>query len=206
VVGPRVSELVMKGRGVKGLCILLLSLLPSCEQNSETEDVSTAALSSAAPTTSGHMMQHGSDTGGMMEELRSGCPMAIEGTKVEATDTDSGIALSFSSDKANISELRRRVRHLGHMYKMHRFQGRMMWHRMLGGAGDAKRMHRSVEGHMPGVSARVEETPEGARIILDAKDKDELDAVRNHGRWHQERMQSGECWMMGPPAASGKGE
>jgi hypothetical protein len=49
---------------------------------------------------------------------------------------------------------------------------------------------------MPATSVKVEETEKGARLILTPTDSAQLEALREHARWHAERMQSHECWML----------
>ena len=147
---------------------------------------------------SGHMMQAGSG-GTMMQDLRSGCPLAIEGTKVEVTDTADGVALVFTTETGDVADLRQRVEHMAGMYESYcHGRGQMMWHQM-GGHGQRNMMGQSGTGSMgpmPAATATVEAVDKGARLVLSASDKSQLDALRTRARQHQQRMRSGECWML----------
>lgn len=53
---------------------------------------------------------------------------------------------------------------------------------------------RGQWGPMPAVAAEVEPIDGGARLELDTGDQDAVARLRRHARWHQQRMQSGQCW------------
>lgn len=144
-----------------------------------------------------------------MEQLRMGCPMVVEAAKVDVKDTDGSIALTFTTASDNVDDLRTRVRHIARMYEMHGGRGEMMWHHMGGrtagemGRGDgAGRGAMAARGTMPAVRTRVEEIDRGARLVLTPADPAQLVTLREHLRMHQQRMQSGECWMLQQGAGS----
>jgi hypothetical protein len=142
----------------------------------------------------------------MMQQFRAGCPMVVKGAAVAVSDTEGGVALTFTTDKGDVGDLRARVEHMARMYEMHRGRGSMMWHQMGGGSmphgGTGMGMgHMGARGAMPGASATVSEIEKGARLELKANDSSQLEALREHVRWHQQRMSTGECWMLqGEPA------
>jgi hypothetical protein len=60
---------------------------------------------------------------------------------------------------------------------------------------------------MPAATATVTDTDLGARLELRPSDASQLGALREHVRWHQQRMHSGECWMLqGQPTDTPRGE
>ena len=147
---------------------------------------------------------------GMMQQLRTGCPMVVQGADVAVSDTEGGVALTFTTDAPDVSDLRTRVRSMAQMYEMHRGHGAMMWHQMRGediGHGSGMGMeHMAGSGPMPAASSAVTDTDKGARIELRPTDASQLDTLRQHVRLHQQRMHSGECWMLQeqPPAQGGQ--
>jgi hypothetical protein len=182
---------------------------------------------SGMPGTGGGMMGQASGTPGtgdeMMDQLRAGCPMVVQGADVTVADTDSGVALTFTTDAGDVVDLRARVRNMGQMYGMHRGRGmgggggrgmgsgggrgmgggggRGMGSgggRGMGGGGGRGMGGGGMDGRgpMPAASNTVTDIDNGARLELRPTDPSQLDALREHVRWHQERMQSGACWML----------
>ena len=141
--------------------------------------------------------------GGMIDQLRAGCPMSVQGADVSVTDTKDGVALSFTTATGDVADLRTRVQHMAQMYEMHHGQAGMMWHHM-GGEGMG---HMTGRGPMPAARTTMTDTDSGAQLELRPTDPSQLDALREHVRWHQERMHSGECWMLqGQPTATPREE
>lgn len=138
-----------------------------------------------------------------MQQL-AGCPMAVRGTAVAVADTKNGVALTFTTDDSDVSDLRTRVQRMGEMYGMHGGQGAMMWHSMGGeGMGHGSGMgmgmemeHMAGSDPMPAARSSVTDTDNGARIELQPTEASQLDALRQHVRLHEQRMHSGECWML----------
>lgn len=195
---------------------LFISLaLWSCNKDKTPSESATAHLEQeqqAPPTMPSGMPGTG---GGMMDQLRAGCPMVVQGTDVSVVDTDGGVALAFTTDAGDVAELRTRVRSMAQMYGMHRGQGGMMWHHMGGagmghggrGMGGAGMGHMAGRGPMPAASDTVTDTDQGARLELRPTDPSQLEDLREHVRWHQQRMRSGECWMLqGQATATPRGE
>lgn len=139
--------------------------------------------------------------GGMMQQLRAGCPMVVDGADVAVDDTEKGVALTFTSEASDVGDLRARVQHMAEMYETHRGQRGMMWHHM-GGQGRGRggpgmdMDHMAGRGPMPAATATVTEIDKGARLELRPTDASQLEPLREHARWHQQRMESGECWML----------
>ncbi len=144
--------------------------------------------------------------------VNAACPMAVNGAQVTASDTDDGVALTFTTTGGDVSDLRQRVSQMAQMYGMHRGQGHMMWRRMggprgggmgpgagmrggpRGGMGPGARGGGGV-GPMPAMTSRVDNVDNGARLVLTPTDPAQLDALRARARMHAQRMQSGQCWM-----------
>ncbi len=74
------------------------------------------------------------NAGGMMDQLRAGCPMVVQGAEVTVTDTEGGVALTFTTGAADVADLRTRVQRMAQMYEQHHGQSGIMWHHM-GGKG-----------------------------------------------------------------------
>ncbi len=198
---------------------LISSALWSCNTDatpSELAATSTAQEQQMAPTMPSSMAGNG---GNMMDQLRAGCPMGAEGADVTVDDTEKGVALTFTTDAGDVVDLRTRVRKMAKMYDMHRGRTGMMWHRMRGedmmggqggrGMGGEGMGGRGMGGRgpMPATSDTVTDTDKGARLELRPTDSSQLDALREHVRRHQERMQSGECWMaQNQPTKTPQGE
>lgn len=58
---------------------------------------------------------------------------------------------------------------------------------------------------MPATLCAVVDFEAGARLELRAADSADVDSLRNQVRWHGQRMQSGECWMLRDEADSTTG-
>lgn len=188
----------------------------SCNNNEKAQPESAASAQQQAPQQAQPAQQApqaGSPQAmppggpGMMQQMRAGCPMIVQGADVAVADTDNGVALTFTTqagDEEALRDLRQRVQHMAQMYEMHRGRGHMMWHRMgRGRAGMAQRGGMGpMGGPMPAARATVTDIDRGARLELTPADPAELQALREHARWHQQRMQSGECWMVQNPPAT----
>ncbi len=137
--------------------------------------------------------------GGMMG---ADCPMKVPGTSMREVDVDGGAALEFSTT-GDVSEVQRRVARMAEMHN-HRGGGMMnaemtdggamQEHCMMGGGmrdGGMMQGHGMMGGGMMGggmmgiqADARVEDTPQGARLIFTPKDPKDLDALRRHTKEH----------------------
>ena len=56
--------------------------------------------------------------------------------------------------------------------------------------------HLAGRGPMPAATATVTEIDKGARLELRPTDESQLSQLREPVRWHQQRMESGDCWML----------
>jgi hypothetical protein len=181
--------------------LLAAAALWSCNKNDAPEPEQTGPQ--AQEPTSSPMPATGGD---MMQQLRAGCPMVVEGADVAVADTEEGAALTFTTEAADVGDLRARVQHMAQMYGMHAGQRGMRWHHM-GGQGKGRGSpgmgmgHMAGRGPMPAATATVIEVDKGARLELRPTDASQLDPLREHVRWHQQRMESGECWMLQGQAA-----
>lgn len=188
--------------------LLSIALAAGCGRKEETTrdemSTTTPAAERTAPPTDDPTLAAGGGPGPgpMMEQMSATCPMVVEGAKVEVADTATGVALTFTTDsEGDVADLRERARQMAAMYESHGGRGGMMWHRMgrgMGrgmGAGAGRGMGAGPGHPMPAAKATVTEVDKGARVELVPTDAAQLDALREHMRFHQQRMSSGECWM-----------
>jgi hypothetical protein len=145
--------------------------------------IAVAALLAGCASTSGTRHEPGAATApahepgmGMMADK---CPMKVPGTKVMSADVEGGVVLAFTNGTGNVADLRQRVRGMAEMRDRKNAGGGMM---------------------MPASTTSVEDVDGGARLVLRPKDPAQLEALRKHARMHAEKMSSGECPMMSPPA------
>lgn len=158
-------------------------------------------------------------SGERMAQLRESCPMAAGNVEVEVSDTDTGVALMFTSEAGNVEDLRRRVRLMAEKYERHGGRHGMRWHSMGGpgtaggkdqapGAGRQMGMGMGMRGHarMPEAQVKVVDVDQGAQIVLTPKETSQLDVLREHVRGHRERMHGGGCWVRNTESASPSAE
>ncbi len=194
--------------------VVVGAVLWSCNQDeTPTEQAETpSAQEQRAPSA----MPSGvpGNAGGLMDQLRADCPMVVQGADVTVADTEGGAALTSTTDTGDVADLRTRVQHMAQMYAMHHGQTGMMWHPMGGegmghggpdmggegmggeGMGGEGMEPMAGRGPMPTTSTTMTDTDLGARLELRPTDPSQLDALREHVRRHQERLHSGECWML----------
>lgn len=216
----------MKTTFIATILLAAAALAGGCDADADAENETTRVASpSESPPSPGPAVAEppAPAPGGMMAQLRAGCPMMAEGATVAVSDTDNGVALTFTTASGDVGDLRTRAGHMTQMYSMHHGQRGMMWHAhgggmmgagpgpgAMGGAGMAHgpgamgggMAHGAgmagPSGMMPAASATVEEVDGGARILLTPTDPADLEALRQHVRAHSERMGSGECPMLNP--------
>ncbi len=204
--------------------VLLGSAIWSCDkvktpgERAETPSAQEQQASTTMMSAQDENAEDGNAEDGNLEQIRADCPMVVQGTDVAVADTEGGVALTFTTAAGDVADLRTSVQHMAGMYGMHRGQGGMMWHHMGGagmghggmGHGDpatggarqgpmAGPDHMAGRGPMPAASTTTTDTELGAQLELRPTDPAQLDALREHVRWHQEKMHSGECWMLAEP-------
>jgi hypothetical protein len=189
-------------RMVIGLALLSAPVFSCAEGDREPESASKVAappgetVADQGPAATGARGDEGATPG----QSAAACPMAISGAEVEVGDTDGGVALTFTAGAGDVDELQRRVETMARHYEMRPRHRHMMWWRM--GPDRGMGAGRGAgPGPMPIVKAIVEKTERGARLLLTPTDPSQLEALREHTRRQQQRMQAGECWMWGrrPP-------
>lgn len=125
------------------------------------------------------------------------CPMEVPQTKVSVSDLAGGAALDFATTPDGVAELRRRVAAMVQMHNsMHQDGGAGAHHHGMDGDGGAM-----VSSH-----AAAEDTPQGARLVLHARNPGDVTTLRAHVREHAVEMQKGKCPMMQEMGAHGSGE
>lgn len=143
------------------------------------------------------------------------CPLGVPGTRVAASDTDQGVALTFTNPE-HPEAVRERARHAAAMH------ARMAAHH-AGGAGPGEMhggMHGGTHGGMHGAPAdgehagccqgmdegmslmhaatvRAEDAPGGARLVFTPADPADLPGLREAVALHAGRVAEQGCGMMG---------
>ena len=113
------------------------------------------------------------------------CPMALEGADVEIGDIEDGVAVTYTTPRAqDVEELRERVRAMAALHEQRA----------------ATRPGRGRHA-LPPAAASVVDVPEGARLELTAVDPGDVEALRARMAMRAERT-AGRCPMMEsqPPA------
>jgi len=108
------------------------------------------------------------------EHCGDGCPMRQEGVQVVYEDTADGAAMSFTADADKVAELQARVAKMAEKH-------------------NEPHPHHSAD-HVAH-SARADNTPTGAKLIMTPADPAALEAMRKHVREHVDQMQRGDCTM-----------
>lgn len=147
--------------------------------------------------------------------------MRVEGTTVTAVDTETGVALAFTTS-GDVAELRRRVAAMaehkkkmmskghGQMGKMHSEKG--MQEHGQGATGEHQHGDKAQNDEGSGCSCcshgagmhgpRIEHTVQvveiagGAQLVLTPKQSSDLAALREQVREKSKMMQEGKCPMM----------
>lgn len=138
----------------------------------------------------------------------SGCPMAVAGVTTAVTDVERGVAITITASPEGVAEVRARAHRMGEgggmmtacPCNMAIADGGMMGGMMHGHMGADAGMHMGAG--TPGMMAtsradtRVEDVDRGVRIILLARDANDVPALREHARMHVDHMEAGGCPMM----------
>ena len=190
-----------------------LALAAGCKSN-ETQTSAAPSGEGTAPAVAKPAAEP--QPGGMMAQMRDQCPMSAEGAQIEVSDTENGVALTFTATNGAVADLRARTRRMAEMYTLQGGHRGMRWHHMGGddGRGMMGEDHGSgtmggtgmghgpgvgmARGMMPAATATVEDVEGGARILLVPMDPSQLEPLREHARMHCERMHDGECPMLNP--------
>lgn len=137
------------------------------------------------------------DGGAMMGDMAARCPMAVEGAEAAVRDTSSGVALSFTTSKGDVEELRKRVQSMAAMHeRMLADGGPMTGHPMDKDMDAGAHDVRSTARMMPAANVAMEPIERGARLVFTPKDPAKLKELREHVRMHQEQIKEGHCPMM----------
>lgn len=131
-------------------------------------------------------------------ELMATCPLLVPGTQVEVENTDSGVALSFTTQQADqVDALRTRVRSLADTYQQ--IRGRdIIWRSIPGAKAAEGEKPREAKGQFPAATANAEEIENGLRLTFVPTQENQLNMLRQHVRAHRQHMQAGQCFMVQP--------
>ena len=192
-------------------CAILLAstvIGSACAKN-QTTSASTAEPPSGAP-------EHSMMGAGMMPMMGAGdpCPMGVQGTTVQATETSDGMSMAFTTT-GDVGELRKRAH--GMSDRMNgQASGAMGTSGMMmkkGGDGGAGMMMGSGMGHpgmmgdggagmmmggsMPPMNVQVEDIEGGARLRMTPRDPSRVAEMKKHVQQHAQMMNQGHsCPMM----------
>lgn len=123
------------------------------------------------------------------------CPGAVPGTRVTTSETSDGVALVYTTT-GDVADLRRRAEAMAS--RMDVRSGTAMGRGMGRGGGPGGGMGMQT-ARMPAATARVEEIPGGARVVLTPEDPAQLDELRAHVKHHATMMGQGQCpWGTDP--------
>lgn len=117
--------------------------------------------------------------------------MRVEGATVAAVDTETGVALAFTTS-GDVAELRRRVAAMAEHKKKMMSEGQMASDEgcsccSQGGGKHGPRIEHTVQ---------VVEITGGAQLVLTPKQSSDLAALREQVREKSKMMQEGKCPMM----------
>lgn len=135
-------------------------------------------------------------------EERAACPMLVPGAEVTVEDTAGGVALAFTTGTGDVEELRRTA---------HRWAGMhaRAYSTMPRRAGSGARGMIGGHGMNIASTARIEDIPGGARVVLTPLDSADLGRLREAALRHEEPTEASEfcLGMMGssPPTSSAAG-
>ena len=191
-------------------CAILLAstvIGSACAKN-QTTSASTAEPPSGAP-------EHSMMGAGMMPMMGAGdpCPMGVQGTTVQATETSDGMSMAFTTT-GDVGELRKRAH--GMSDRMNgQASGAMGTSGMMmkGGDGGAGMMMGSgmgrpgmmgdggagmmMGGSMPPMNVQVEDIEGGARLRMTPRDPSRVAEMKKHVQQHAQMMNQGHsCPMM----------
>ena len=155
-------------------CVLLIGGLTAC--GSQTHRAQPPPPQTATPVQSAQ--EPGCPTHSAMHPDPST-------TRIETTDTSSGVAIVFTTTN-DVADLRERVHRMADMHNRTHAGGGM--HGMHGGG-----MHHDM---MVPSTATAEDIEGGARIILVPTDPAQLATLRQQAQMHVAMMQKGQCPMM----------
>lgn len=131
-------------------------------------------------------------------DMAAMCPMANPDTQVSAADTANGEALTFTTSSPDqVADLRSRVRAMADMHNQHHASGEMGG---MHGHGGMMGTGSGGMGNMPmppPSTAAVEDTDNGARLVVTPHDPAQLAELQSAVRAHAGMMQQGRCGMMG---------
>lgn len=172
----------MKTQAMIGLATVLVTALASAcgaKNGAQGEPPTMASAAPAAVPT--EEPGHGSTS--------HECPMQIAGTTVTSSDVQGGVALAFTTQAGDVTELRERVQRMTETHHQHHSGG------VMGMAPPSSAVPDNIEG--------------GARLIIRPHDPAQLGLLREHARTHAARMSRGDCPMMsrlgdGTSAAPGR--
>ena len=116
--------------------------------------------------------------------MRTTCPLGVTNAHVVYDDTATGAKLTFSTTPDRLAELRERAHNASalHGNGEHVGQGHDGKH----GLGSGR--HGIRPNHMPPSTAGVEDTPDGARLIITPRDAKDLEELRRGLKARVEKM------------------
>jgi hypothetical protein len=172
---------------------------PETRDPATPTDTRTPARTETPPTDQPPVGRPGTMTD---QQVGAACPTMMDGVDVKVSDTDDGVALTFTSDTADAREIQSRVQQLAWMYENYDGRAGMMWqhmrHTRAGVDQDQPPTAAQQPGQpMPQVDVRVIPIEQGARLELTPKAPGQADSLREQLREHQRHFAAGECLLPG---------
>lgn len=165
--------------GMKTAAWLLVTAIAcmgsSCAKRSATKEVAQKPPARAPEPAMGERM-------GMTM-----CPAMIPGVEVATEEAPGGIAVTLTASPGQVAEVRERVRRVADMHT--RMQERQPVRGEEPGMGKDTRCMMKL----PDSDASVEEIEGGSRIVLSAKNPEDIEELRAQVRQHAEHMKHGGC-------------
>jgi hypothetical protein len=116
------------------------------------------------------------------------CPMAVPGAQAVLVDVPGGVAVDYttSGSRDDVQELSHRLRAMQQKRALGMMAG-------PGGGRGRRGALRSVTASTPPSTTHLEGIPRGMRLVLQADNPAEVDALRARARQHVPGMGGGEC-------------
>lgn len=193
-----------------GCLIGLVALLSGCYHTDSGGAQSSMSATSSTPVAAVSVAPR------IHSSPYSWCPMLIPGTRVDTREMPNGAALEFHTT-GDVSAVRARVREMAYFHDQMAAaeDPQMILERAMMSPADARRTMtwlmpdppiwgtRSVPtwGNLAMVESNmnIENTTDGARLVLSAKSPWNIPIVRRFASWRANHMATDHCAVMGKP-------
>ncbi len=193
-----------------GCVIGLVALLSGCYHTDSGGAQSSMSATSSTPVAAVSVAPR------IHSSPYSWCPMLVPGTRVETQEMPNGAALEFHTT-GDVSAVRARVREMGYFHDQMAAteDPQMILERAMMSPADA-RLPQVVTERVPQIGGpgmsqvmvrramvesnmNIENTTDGARLVLSAKSPWDIPIVRRFASWRANHMATDHCAVMGKP-------